>query len=60
MRCVVNAQKLLDWLLSEGDIQRREEGVALGQEFFATGIIRHGETWGRGWPSYVWGRGRSL
>lgn len=46
MKCVVNSQKLLDWLQSEGDIQRREEGVALGQELFATGILRHGEILG--------------
>ena len=42
MKCVVNAQKLLEWLVVEGDITSREKGVALGQELFATGIIRHG------------------
>ena len=43
MKGVVNAQKLIDWLLAEGDIIKREEGVALGEHLFASGILRHGE-----------------
>ena len=42
MKGVVNAQKLIDWLLAEGDIIKREEGVALGEHLFASGILRHG------------------
>lgn len=42
MQGVVSAQRLIDWLQLEGDIAGREEGVALGQELFATGILRHG------------------
>lgn len=41
MKGVVNAQKLIDWLLAEGDIIKREEGVALGEHLFASGILRH-------------------
>ena len=40
---VLNAQKLIDWMLEEHDIISREEGVALGREFVATGVLRHGE-----------------
>ena len=43
MRCVLNAQKLIEWLLEEHDITSREEGVALGRAFIATGILRHGQ-----------------
>ena len=42
MRNVLNAQILVDWLLEEHDINSREEGVALGREFLALGVLRHG------------------
>lgn len=42
MKCVIHAQRLLDWLQTEGDISTREEGVTLGQDLYATGILRHG------------------
>jgi len=41
MKCVIHAQRLLDWLQTEGDISTREEGVTLGQDLYATGILRH-------------------
>lgn len=44
MRNVLNAQRLIDWLLEERDIISREEGVALGREFLALGVLRHGKT----------------
>ena len=44
---VVMSQKLIDWWLLEKDIARRVDGVTLGEEFFATGILRHSE-WGEG------------
>ena len=40
---MVNAQKLIEWMQEENDITSREEGVALGREFIATGILRHGK-----------------
>ena len=43
LRNVLNAQKLIDWLLDEHDIVSREEGVALCREFIALGVLRHGE-----------------
>ena len=42
MKCVINSQKLIDWWQAEKDIQNRQGGVDLGQEFFATGFLRHG------------------
>lgn len=42
VRNVLNAQILVDWLLEEHDIISREEGVALGREFLALGVLRHG------------------
>ena len=44
MRCVVNSSKLLDWLISERDILNRGEGIVFGQDLFATGVLRHGES----------------
>ena len=41
-KCNISARKLLDWLMEEKDIERREEGVQLGQDLFATNVIRHG------------------
>lgn len=41
-KCNISARKLLDWLLEEKDIESREEGVQLGQDLFATNVIRHG------------------
>ena len=43
LRSVLNAQKLIEWLLDENDITSREEGVALGRDFIALGVLRHGE-----------------
>lgn len=43
MRAVVCSEKLIDWLVFEGDITNREQGVTLGEELFATGILRHGQ-----------------
>ncbi|KAL5483897.1 hypothetical protein EMCRGX_G020316 [Ephydatia muelleri] len=40
-KCNISARKLLDWLLEEKDIESREEGVQLGQDLFATNVIRH-------------------
>ena len=45
--CVVMSQKLIDWWLLEKDISRRIDGVALGEDFFATGVLRHSKS-----PSY--------
>ena len=42
MKSVINSQKMIDWWQSEKDIQSRQGGVDLGQELFATGILRHG------------------
>lgn len=39
--CVVVSQKLIDWWHSEKDISRRVDGITLGEEFFATGVLRH-------------------
>ena len=47
MRAVISSQRLIDFWISEKDIHNRAEGVALGQELFATGVLRHG-TPGRG------------
>lgn len=43
LRNVLNAQKLIEWLLDEHDIISREEGVALGRQFIALGVLRHGK-----------------
>ena len=44
LKNVVCAQKLVDWLVVEHqhDVGSREKAVQLCQEFFATGILRHG------------------
>ena len=42
LKCVIHAQRLLEWLEAEGDIASREEGVAFGQDLYAAGILRHG------------------
>lgn len=42
VRNVLNAQILVDWLKEEHDITSREEGVTLGREFLALGVLRHG------------------
>lgn len=41
LRNVLNAQKLIEWLLEEKDIVSRDEGVALGRQFVALGVLRH-------------------
>ncbi|CAI8056724.1 Phosphatidylinositol 3,4,5-trisphosphate-dependent Rac exchanger 2 protein [Geodia barretti] len=43
LRNVLNAQKLIEWLLEEKDIVSRDEGVALGRQFVALGVLRHGQ-----------------
>ena len=50
--CVVMSQRLIDWLLSEKDIKRRGDGVTLGEQLFAKGMIRHSES-GVGYPMYA-------
>ena len=34
---------MIDWWVEEKDICNRAEGVALGKEFYATGIMKHGK-----------------
>ena len=43
LRNVLNAQKLIEWLIDEKDIVSRDEGVALGRQFVALGVLRHGQ-----------------
>ena len=43
LHCVVNSQRMIDWWLEEKDISNRGEGVTLGKEFYATGMLKHGQ-----------------
>ena len=40
--CVFNSQRMIDWWCDEKDISNRAEGVSLGKELYATGILKHG------------------
>ncbi len=40
---LVVSQKLIDWWLEEKDIPKRVDGITLGEQFFATGVLRHSQ-----------------
>ncbi|KAI4786895.1 hypothetical protein KUCAC02_036823, partial [Chaenocephalus aceratus] len=43
-RSVVMANKLIDWLLAQGDCRAREEALMLGVELCDNGFMHHGMT----------------
>ena len=40
--CVFSSQRLIEWWCEEKDVSNRAEGVTLGKELYATGILKHG------------------
>ena len=39
----VEAKRLIDWLIDQGDCQNRDEACSLGQSLCENGIMHHGE-----------------
>lgn len=36
-------REFIDWLITRGEVDTREEGVDLGRQFIEAGVFRHGK-----------------